>query len=279
MTHIFYALLGTVLTTAASSAFLFPKPISINTGLVQVVDAQETKVLNIKLDIGNFPDTYLSIRDMVVALSSAENDRSHPKMPGAQGPHPQLSSGVRSLDVMEDGYFIGMNGKVMVKALNGCWEMVWREHNAFGSLIFGFEIPEEYVRNHAILPKGRLYLSFPVWTKIGLLEAQDMKQRTLARSKDLIADKVKEFEKMEATSNPFKKALHFRNALTAVEKHSFIDVSGLASIPTNDGIIYLQDDLLLSKTGMAFSKDRIYFQSKHDLLGTASASLVGSQKL
>lgn len=276
MVHILYAFLVVALLTTSSSGFIFPKPISIKTGLVQVVDAQETKTLNIKLDIGNFPDTYLSIRDMVVALSSAESKCSHPKMPGAHGPQPQLSSGVRSLDVLEDGYFIGMNGKVMVKALNGCWEMVWREHNAFGSLIFGFEIPEDYVRNHASLPKGRLYLSFPVWTKIGLKEAQDMKQRTLARTKDLIADKVKEFEKMDATSNPFKKAMHFRNALTAVEKHSLIDVRGFDSIPTNDGIIYLQDDLLLSKAGMAFSKDRIYFQSKHDLLGTAYVSLVTS---
>lgn len=260
---------------ACTHAFLFPQPMSIKTGLVQVTDAQKTIPLKIKLDVGTTKESRINVSDMIVELSSRIANYVHPKMPGVDGPNPQLSSGVRTLHLIEEGAYIDMLGKKTVKTLNGCWEMVWREKSSFGSLICGFDIPEEYIRNEASLPKGRMYLSFPIWTKLGLKEAQETKERVMIRAKELVDEKMNELQKMEATGNPLKKALHFRNALAAMEKYTLLaDIKAQEMVPSDSEVLPLQDDLLLSTKGLVFAKDRIFLQSTHDLLGMAYASPV-----
>ena len=254
------------------SGFIFPQPMSIKNGLVQVTNAQRATLLNIKLDVGTTKDSRMSVVGLVFELVPELATYLHPKMPGADGPNPQLSSGVRTLNLIEEGSFIDMMGKKTVKTLNGCWEIVWRENAAFGSLICGFDVPDEYFRNDACLPKGRMYISFPVWTKVGLKDAQESKERVFSRTKDLIGEKESELDKMQMTSNPFMKAFHYRNALAAAEKYYLYDLKAAQMVPSDTAIIPLQDDLLLSTKGMVFSKERIYFHATHDLLGMATAS-------
>lgn len=257
-----------------ASAFLFPQPMSIKAGLVRVTDAQQATTLNIKLDVGTTKESRMSVSGMVLELLPKVANYVHPKMPGADGPHPQLSSGVRTLNLIEDGSYVDMMGKRTIKALNGCWEMIWRENGAFGSLICGFDIPEDCIRNDATLPKGRMYLSFPVWTKIGLKDAQEAKDKVLALTDGHMDEKKNEIELMQATNNPFMKAFHFRNALAAIEKYTLYDINAAKMVPTDSEVIPLQDDLLLSTKGMVFSKERVFFQATHDLLGMATASPV-----
>lgn len=257
-----------------------PPPMPIKQGLIQVTNALTTTPLSIKLDVGITPDSRMTISGMLMELSAKlADDYVHPKMPGADGPHPQLSSGVRTLTVIEEGSFISMMGKNDVKFLNGCWEMVWRENAPAGSLICGFDIPQEYIRNEASLPKGRIYLSFPIWTEIGLQDAQETKESTLSRAKELIQEKDQELEKMQATPNPLKKALHYRNAAAAIQKYDFQDLKRIEIVPSNDEIIALQDDLLLTTKGLVFSTEGSFTQQQggggghHVLLGTAFAGI------
>ena len=68
---------------------------------------------------------------------------SHVGLPGANGPHPQTSSGAKVVKVVKAPSFIGMNGMERVKLDRGGWEMVWRKNSPAGSLICGFDVPKE----------------------------------------------------------------------------------------------------------------------------------------
>lgn len=270
--HRSLSIIVTVFLPAYSSGFLFPKPMSIKEGLVEVVDSQKVTPLSIQLDIGDTKENTarLNVKDMKIMLSSNPATYKHPLMPGANGPHPHLSSGPRALSVTEQGYFISMAGKQEVEAFNGCWEIVWRQTALAGALICGFDIPEEYTRNDASLPKGRLYLSFPIWTKVGLREAREESEKVLTKSKELQKEKQEHINKMEGTDNPIMKALHLRNAYETMEKHSFQPVSTAKMVPTDDEIIALQDDLLLTTKGLAFTKSKTFFGvDTQILLGSA----------
>lgn len=257
-----------IIFPANTSGFLFPSPMTIKEGLVEVVDSQKVTSLSIQLDIGedkqNAPR--LNVKDINIALASKPAAYTHPLMPGANGPHPQLSSGPRTLTVTKQGHFISMAGEQTVETLNGCWEIVWRENALAGALICGFDIPEEYVRNDASLPKGRLYLSFPIWTKVGLREAREDKEKVLARSKELQEEKQEQLDKMEATGNPIMKALHLRNAYAAMEKHYMQPLSSVKMVPSDEEIVSLQDDLLLTTKGLAFTKSKTFFGTDTQIL-------------
>jgi hypothetical protein len=272
------------------SGFLFaPQPIAtVHQGrLIQAIDSQTTTApLNIKLDVGIDQGARMNISGMLLELSSQlavnqnDNDTTdknknpgHPKMPGADGPQPQLSTGVRILNVIQFGSFVSMKGQQQVQTLNGCWEMVWRQNALAGSLICGFQVPEDYTRNDASLPKGNIYLSFPIWNKAGLAEAQAIKESTLLRAKQLLTEKDQQLEKMSATPNPLMKALHFRNAAAAMERYEMQDLKRIEIVPSNDEVIPLHDDdLLLTTKGLVFSKEGSFHQGRHVLLGTAFAS-------
>jgi hypothetical protein len=64
-------------------------------------------------------------------------------LPGAEGPHPQTSTGARVLKVEQRPYFIGMNGKEHVAVERGGWEMVWKKDAAAGALVCGLDITNE----------------------------------------------------------------------------------------------------------------------------------------
>lgn len=270
------AFLFLALPLVMTSGFLFPMPMSIKEGLVQVTDAQKTTPLSIKLDVGvnNKDQTRMNVSGLIMELSSKLANYQHPKMPGADGPQPQLSSGVRSIGIIQEGSFISMSGQQIVETLNGCWEMIWRQNAAAGTLICGFDVPDDYHRNDAYLPKGRVYLSFPVWTKIGLKEAQDEKNYVDSRTKELDHEKKVELDKMEETGNFLMKALHYRNAAAAMEKMSLHNPKTYEMVPSNDEIIPLQDDLLLTTKGLVFSKEGSFHTGAHVLLGTAIAKPV-----
>jgi hypothetical protein len=191
---------------------------------------------------------------------------------GNDGPHPKLSGGKRRLELLKEGEFIGPMGSQLVKTLKGCWEMVWRRDAPAGALLCGFEVPEEYKRNEAVLPKGRIYVSFPVWTEDGLKFARGEKQRVTERAQECLSEKEEEMRKMQATSNPLMKALHYRNAYAAAEKYWLQPLKNLQIVPDENEVMKLQDDLLLTTKGLVWSKELP--RGEQILLGTANIACI-----
>jgi hypothetical protein len=255
-------------STSMSSGF-FLEPMITKPGLLQLVEAQTDQRLSVTLVIGKEGDSSrLPIKGMVFDLHKEHAQYEHVPMPGIDGPHPNLSSGARRLDLIKEGHYSGMSGSQEVRTLKGCWEMVWRKDSPAGSLLCGFEVPEEYKRNDATLPNGRIYISFPIWTKDGLVYGRSEKERVIAQAKEHLDTKNEELEKMKETNNPIMKALHYRNAYDAVEKYGFQPLKMMEGIPDADEVIRLQDDLFLTTKGLVWSK--ALPSGKQVLLGTAN---------
>ena len=255
------------------SGFITLDPMKVKPGLIELVDAQPDQRFSVNLDIGNDKDaSRLAIKGMVLDLSKEDAVNEHVAMPGKNGPHPKLSSGIRHLELVEEGSFVSLMGTQVVKALKGCWEMVWRKDSPAGALLCGFEIPEEYKRNDATLSKGRIYMSFPVWTKETLAFAQSEKERILKTAQEFIDMKNEALEKVQAASNPLMKALHYRNAYAAAEKVTMMPVNRIKEVPGPDEVVEIQDNLFLTTKGLVWTK--VLPRGQQELLGTANLSPV-----
>jgi hypothetical protein len=58
----------------------------------------------------------------------------------------------------------------------------------------------------------------------------------------------------QIANNPIIKAIHLQNAESALEKFDALPRDTLDSIPTLRDVVNLEDDLLLTKKGMIFSR-------------------------
>jgi len=246
---------------------------SAKAGLKAMADAQKTQKISINLDIGKEGDnSRLAITGMTVDLHHAHADYEHVAMPGENGPHPKLSSGSRKLDLVKPGEFVSLTGSKLVKAMKGCWELVWKKDAPAGALLCGFEIPEEYKRNDASLSAGRVYLSFPIWTKETLAYAREQKKNVLERAAEALKEKDEELEKYQAHPNPLMKALHYRNAYLAAEKYWLQPVKAMQQVPEEDEVLELQNDLFCTTKGLVWSKTLP--RGAQVLLGTANLVVV-----
>jgi hypothetical protein len=144
----------------------------------------------------------------------------------------------------------------------------WKEGSPAGSLLCGFEIPEEYKRNDATLPKGRVYMSFPIWTRDTLEQMQREKEQILGRASEALDLKNEELAKMQETGNLFQKALHYRNAAAAAEKYYIQPVMRMQLVPSQNEVIAFHDDLFVTTKGTVWAKDLP--NGKQILLGVAS---------
>lgn len=238
--------------------------------LPQFAQAQTGTLLNIRLDVGTEKQARMSISGLVLELKqeAVSDEEKLVALPGADGPNARASTGAKSLVVRDEAYFIGMNGKQHVPLLHCCWEMVWREGAPAGVIVCGFDVPKEVRRNDASLSAGRLYLSFPVWTKNGLADAQRIKLDVESRARKHMQDKQDELTKMESTNNPLMKALHYRNAAEAMEKYQNTGLSRVEQVPLNEDVMLIQNNLLLATKGLAWSKEQSFLgPTEHTLLG------------
>jgi hypothetical protein len=242
-------------------------------GLTAMVDAQPTQKVAINLDIGHEgDDSRLAITGMTVDLYHDHADYEHVAMPGENGPHPKLSSGSRKLDLVKQGEFVSLTGSKLVQAIKGCWELVWKKDSPAGALLCGFEIPEEYKRNGAALAAGRVYLSFPVWTKETLVYAREQKKTVLQKAADALKEKDEHMEKYQAHPNPLMKALHYRNAYAAAEKYWLQPVKLMQQVPEENEVFELQKDLFCTTKGLVWSKSLP--RGQQVLLGTANLAAI-----
>jgi hypothetical protein len=259
-----------LLSFNSASAFLFYSP-EAPPGLSKIIDAQSVQRLTIDLDIGKDDDsTHLAIRDVVFDLFKDPPTHEHVSMPGKNGPHPKVSSGIRRLDIIEGGHFISLAGTNHIQALKSCWEVNWAKDNPAGALICGFELEKEYTRNAATLPKGRIYLSFPIWNQEGLDYARKEKTTVMKKAEEALKEKNEEMSKFQDTNNILMKALHYRNAYAAAEAYWNQPVKRMKMVPDEGEVIFLQDDLLLTTKGLIWSKELP--RGGQVLLGSASIS-------
>mmetsp|Transcript_17902 Transcript_17902/g.24654 ORF Transcript_17902/g.24654 Transcript_17902/m.24654 type:complete len:290 (-) Transcript_17902:256-1125(-) len=256
-------------------AFIFSSTVKPHPSLEDRTEAQVGVNLDVRLIIGGESDqeSKMALTGLNLQLSKDKisDKESHLPMPGANGPNPGYSSGVRSLNIIEQPYFVSIEGLKKVELLQGCWEMVWREDGPAGSIVCGFNIPEEVRRNNygAYLPAGRLYMSIPVLTADGLKEARAQKQKVETKSESLLKEREDELESMKNTNNILKKALHYRNAFAATENYLMTKRKGVVDVPLED-VEPIGDGLFMCKKATIWNKEGSFQQGKHDLLGYAT---------
>jgi hypothetical protein len=245
-----------------------------NPVLKKFAQTQTGTLLGIGLDVGKNENSRMNINGLVIELhpDGIVKGSKHPALPGANGPDPKSSTGAKNLSIRQEPYYINTGGMQQVHLKDGCWELAWKEGAPAGSLVCGFHHPEEAKRNDASLPKGRIYMAFPVWTKETLAEAQERKRDTEGRARQHIQDKEDELAKMQSTSNPLMKAGHYRNAAAAMEKYWICGVDAVKMIPLDKDVIALQDNLMLNTKGSVWTKHEDFFGGKHALLGKATVS-------
>ena len=265
-----------VICLAASSAtyglsLAFPKTKSVNSELWELSNAQKDLVLNLRLDVGREEEPHIPIDGLTLELKDVVSASESPPLPATNGPSPNNSGGARALRILQEAHFVSLDGRKKVDLQDGCWEMIWRKRAPAGFFVCGFNIPEEVRRNDATLSRGRLYISFPIWSKEGLAESQAVKLRV---SKDIEQQRQaqnKELAKMQNTSNLPMKALYYRNAAAALEKISNLGVNGpLNQVPMDDDVMPIQNGLLLCTKGTIWTKEQSVFGKEHVLLGVAS---------
>jgi hypothetical protein len=193
-------------------------------------------------------------------------------MPGADGPHPQTSTGAHVINVLSHPFFIDILGKQKVRFEKAAWEMIWKKDNLCGSIICGFDVPIGAKRNDASMPAGRIYLTFPVWSQAGLASRQAERFEAEAKVKTFVDEKNEEMQKYYSETNLFKKAMHYRNVAAAIEKIDMSGVRWLSQIPTSAEVMSIGNDLLLNMKGEVWQKESAFFGAKHNLLGTAVLS-------
>lgn len=252
------------------SSFIFDKTVAPLSDLGQLVEAQTDRRLSVSLDIGK-PEAVsrLAINEIVFDLSKHAPSTHHDfvKMPGVHGTRPSLSGGLHTLTTVQDGSFISMTGKKLVKPLKGCWEIIWGNGDPSGSLLCGFEVDQDYKRNDATLPEGTVYVSFNTWTSEGLKEAQGKKERSTKRANDALKKKDEELAKMAMTNNPLQKVLHYYKAVNAAEDYYMEPNLRMKRVPSSEEVIHFEGDMYVSTKGQVWTQTLP--MGKPVILGTA----------
>jgi len=150
--------------------------------------------------------------------------------------------------------------------------MIWRRNAKAGSLICGFDVPEEVKRNNASIPKGRVYVTFPVWTQESLEDLRERKVKSEERGLEAMDRLEDEKRLMAETSNPLMKALHFRKACQAHEELDYSGHTNYQKMPLERDMIKLKDGLHLCSLGTVWTKTGGFLGGNHVLLGSATAS-------
>jgi len=251
-----------------------------NPKIEQFALSQVDQLLRIRLNLGNEADeSRLAIDGILLELGGRDQQdrRRLGPLPGANGPNPDLSSGARVLNLLEDGSFVDLTGKRTVELSpdGSCWEMIWRKDAPAGALICAFDAPQEIRRNKALLPKGRFYMTLPVWTGASLEQGRQVKAKVIERASQYQKEKEEEMRIIAGTTNPLVKALHYRRAYAAAEKYFLSGISRMDEIPDDADVVRMGGvhDLLLCKRGTVWTKNIGFGGVERVLLGAAHASL------
>ena len=238
-----------------------------------ISESQIGTLLDIRLDVGtkSRDGSKMSINGMLLKLSEelskSKKEEKHASplpLPTNDGKNGRI---MRSLQVVKEGQFIDMTGLKKVQVENGSWEIV-REEGPTGSLICGFDIPEGVTRNAASLPKGKVFLSFPMWTADVLSDLQQRKADVARLAKEAIDDKTEALRKFQQTVNPLKKMWYYREAAAAAERYQMTGVNTYNHIPAGEqDVVKIGDGVFMANQGKLWSQTG--FVGKPVVHGTA----------
>lgn len=264
-----------------SHAFLFPQGPGINPSISKYSLDQVGKTLNLNLDISN-PEGLLTIpknngqlyvRNLELQLGTVA-PKNPIKLPGANGPSPQHSSGPFSIEAKNSGSFISLSGTETLPIANAAWEIIWKAYQPAGSLICVLDLDKDVVRNSAVLKSGLIYMHFPVWTESGLDVARRERFEYEKAFALLLKEQDSELEKMKEAKNPLEKALCLRNAVAANEKVTGTRTSRFNTIPMEgEDVMALGDGLEICTKGTIWRKGTaqdFFGRAEHFLLGLAT---------
>uniref|UniRef100_A0A7S1BRI6 Uncharacterized protein n=1 Tax=Corethron hystrix TaxID=216773 RepID=A0A7S1BRI6_9STRA len=297
--------LSILFAAKSTKGFGFDSYPKVHPSLKESASAQEHLQISVKFDIGidkesqeRGPHLYLNGLELKfcnddIALSPPEGNQNYPKLPGINGPRPNLSTGGKHLEVISSPSFIDHQGIQNVDFKNGCWEMLWREDAPAGTVVCGFDIPNKATRNGATLPAGTLYVSFVLWNKDDLMIEQARKKIVETEARKCLKDKDDILQKYNKESNIIKKALLYRSATMEVEKYHRLQRSGILSvqnIPDAADVVPIRNNLMLTSKGTVWMKNKLdsgpqqlssvipWFSKKQELLGVASIQRHATKK-
>ena len=133
-------------------------------------------------------------------------------------------------------------------------------------------VPQEIKRNDAKIPSGRVYLTFPVYSKESLKHLKERKEKAEEVANEAMERLKNESAMMEQTDNPIMKALHFRQACKAHEDLDYSGYRSYKSMPLDKEMVELKG-LHVCSVGTLWTKDENVFASPQTLLGSASMML------
>ena len=133
---LFFLLFSSTTTEAFLDHFYKPSDViqHARPDLCEVINQQLPTQLGIQLHIGNDHTGFLAAKDMIIELLSTTSENNCVKLPGADGYYAHCSSGHRSLDLIQKGNFINLQGTQHIDLQNGCWEVCWIKDKPAGTL-------------------------------------------------------------------------------------------------------------------------------------------------
>ena len=72
-------------------------------------------------------------------------------LPHASGANAHLSTGSRCLKILQEAFFVGMQGMEQVPFEKGCCEMAWMDDQKEGQLVCAFHLPFPVSMNHRVV--------------------------------------------------------------------------------------------------------------------------------
>ncbi len=112
--------------------------------IAEIAKSQEGKHLEFSFTIdkgSKKADRANSMSLQGLKLTLGHEKSTATRLPGANGPTPQLSSGVQKADIDEQPFFVNMDGTQTVTVEDGCWEVVWKDTSPHGFLFCGLNLP------------------------------------------------------------------------------------------------------------------------------------------
>lgn len=238
-------------------------------GLTEIADAQKDLKLDCRLLVEKKGGQKLALDGLTIELNGEKMSRTD-SLPWTEGPKSKTSSGGFGATIVSKPHFINMNGMQQVNAESAAWEVVWKKDATCGALVFGLDIPQEVSHHDVVLPSGRLFLSFAVWTPEGLAVEQAKKFEKEQYTKEIEAEKEAEKEKYRTTNNIILKAFHFRNVVVACEALDVAKTDRFKHIPKSGDIVSLPNGLIMNRQGVMWHNSDFLLGQRSVGLGTAS---------
>jgi hypothetical protein len=225
------------------------------------------EVLNVRLTVGDTQQRFVIDGFQFQLCKDDPNHQSPVKLPGTGGPRPHLSSGSKSINTLQHGSFINLDGLQIVDLQHGVWEMLWRDQSLAGIVVAGFNLEKDAHRSGCVLDKGNIYMTFPVWKTEGLKQMQISKSAVQTAYDKHQIEKDSQIELMNNSNNLLMKALYYRNACLAKEKMQRTELENMSYIPAQDDMMEIGEDLQLVKTGTLWTTNE---NGSQKLLGSAN---------